>query len=41
MGFANVSNTGYGNADSYLGSSKGAGISVAKYKALVNAWDNK
>lgn len=41
MGFANVSNTGYGNADSYLGSSKGAGISVAKYKALVNAWANK
>lgn len=41
MGFANVSNTGYGNADSYLGSSKGPGISVAKYKALVNAWANK
>ncbi len=41
MGFGNVSDTDYGNVDSFMGSNKGAGISVGKYKTLVNAWLNK
>lgn len=41
MGFANMTDTSFENADSFMGSSKGAGIPVAKYTKLVNEWLNK
>lgn len=43
MGWAHMTDydPAYGSADSFMAADKGAGLSVAKYTSLVNAWLNK